>query len=226
MKRSDRLLSIITLLRQSGPHLAEDIAAKLGVTVRTIYRDMDTLRQSGVPVVGERGTGYHITAPVTLPPLNLTMTELEALHIGLMAVAQSGEDDLQDAAQSLADKLDAVLSEDVQTSVQGLALRPYAETGRALRHLPALRQSIRARQKVDITLGDRQFTLRPLSVDYWGRVWTCAGWNETDRSFAEFRVDQIDALRKLPSLFVQEAGKTLDDFKRQRETRNTGRGGS
>jgi len=65
--------------------------------VRTIYRDMDTLVLSGVPVAGERGIGYMMTAPITLPPLNLTLTELEALHLGMAVVGEAADDELKDA---------------------------------------------------------------------------------------------------------------------------------
>ena len=109
MKRTDRLRQLIRILRDGDVHRAVDIAEKTGVTVRTVYRDMETLMASGVPMVGSRGTGYRITAPITLPAMNLSMAELEALHPGLMAVAQSGEADLTEAAQTLADKLDAAL---------------------------------------------------------------------------------------------------------------------
>jgi len=53
------------LLRDGRLHRAQDLADKLEVSVRTIYRDMDTLVLSGVPVAGERGIGYMMTAPIT-----------------------------------------------------------------------------------------------------------------------------------------------------------------
>lgn len=58
MRRSDRLSEIIEIIRDGRLHLARDIAQALGVSVRTIYRDMDTLVASGVPLEGERGVGY------------------------------------------------------------------------------------------------------------------------------------------------------------------------
>ena len=72
MRRSDRLFDIIQILRDGKLHRAQDIAARLEVSTRTIYRDMDTLVGSGVPVEGERGVGYMITEAISLPPLTLT----------------------------------------------------------------------------------------------------------------------------------------------------------
>lgn len=217
MKRTERLRQLIRILRDGGLHRAVDIAEKTGVNVRTVYRDMETLMASGVPMVGTRGTGYRITAPITLPAMNLSMAELEALHLGLMAVAQSGEPDLTEAAQTLANKLDAALPEDVDhTSIDGLAVYPFTGRTEGVVHLPALRQSIRARQKLLVAIKGQDRTVRPLRLDYWGRVWTCTVWCETIRGFDDLPIEEITALRKLPSLFVNEAGKTLADYRTAR----------
>jgi predicted DNA-binding transcriptional regulator YafY len=68
MRRTDRLFDLVTALRDGRLHRAQDLAARLEVSVRTIYRDMETLQASGIPVEGERGVGYMLTAPVTLRP--------------------------------------------------------------------------------------------------------------------------------------------------------------
>ena len=68
MRRTDRLFDIIQILRDGKLHRAQDIADRLEVSVRTIYRDMDTLVASGVPVEGERGVGYMVRDQITLPP--------------------------------------------------------------------------------------------------------------------------------------------------------------
>ena len=212
MKRADRLMNLVMILRRGGLHRADALAAELGVHVRTIYRDMDTLAASGVPVEGARGVGYRITAAVTLPPLNLTMEEVEALTIGLAVVASSTEPVLARAAQSLSSKLDAVLPEETgDAAAKALAIYPFAQAARGFQHLPALRKAVRARQRVQVTLDDRQATLRPLRLDFWGRLWTLVAWNETARRFEDLRLDRITQLRPLPGLFVDEPGKTLGD---------------
>lgn len=215
MPRPDRLKTLVQHLRDGALHRAEDLAAATGVSLRTIYRDMERLAASGVPVSGERGIGYRITAEITLPPLNLSMTELEALHLGLVAVAQSGEADLVEAARALSAKLDAALPEDGDHSdpfAIGTSVFTDAVTG--IQHLPSLRQAIRARQKLLIQSDGIDRTVRPLKLEYWGRVWTVILWCETTRGFDDLRVDRITSLRKLPSLFASEAGKSLQDFRR------------
>lgn len=219
MNRSDRLVSMIQILRDGRLHRAQDIADRLGTSLRTVYRDMDTLMASGVPLEGARGLGYRTTAAVTLPPLNLTRTELEALHLGLAIVGDGADDELKSAARNLSAKIDAVLPEDRSSppSGFGFAIYPFADAARGFRHMPQLRAAIRARQKVrvqvrddDGALNDR--VLRPLQLDYWGRVWTAVAWCETARDFKEFRVDRIETLAVLPQLFIEEEGKRLADY--------------
>lgn len=211
MRRADRLMGLIRHLRGGELHRAADLARAMEVSLRTIYRDMDTLAASGVPIEGERGTGYRVTAAITLPPLNLSMAELEALHVSLAAMSAAQDPDLASAAASLARKLDGVLPE--INAPRTLAIYPFADAARGFQHLPKIRSAIRARQKLLLSTGTRDRTVRPLQLDYWGRLWTCTVWCDTTRKFDDLRIDQITALRVLPSLFVEEEGKRLTDYK-------------
>ena len=217
MTRNDRLLDLVRLLSDGRLHRAEDLARRLHVSQRTIYRDMDTLIASGVPIAGERGLGYAATAEITLPPLNLSLAELEALHLGLAVVGEAGDEERREAARSLSAKVDAVLPEDrsARGAPFGFATRAFAEASRGFRHMPAIRAAIRARQKLRLLLsGDPALrrVVRPLRLDYWGRVWTVAVWDETTGGFALLRVDLIEEVTALPQLFVDEPGRTLADY--------------
>jgi predicted DNA-binding transcriptional regulator YafY len=219
LRRTDRLFELIQILRDGRLHRAADMAERLEVSVRTIYRDMDTLVASGIPVEGERGLGYMMTAPVTLPPLNLTMAELEALHLGMAVVAEAADDDLRKAARSLSAKIDAVLPEDRAAPPQGwgFAVCPFADAAAGFAHMPPIRAAIRSRQKLRLTyraLDDTptRRTVRPLQLEYWGRVWTLTAWCELREAFRVFRVDRIAAIDILPELFVDEPGRTLADY--------------
>ncbi|MGD9295033.1 MAG: HTH domain-containing protein, partial [Roseobacter sp.] len=149
MRRTDRLFDIIQILRDGKLHRAQDIADRLEVSVRTIYRDMDTLVASGVPVEGERGVGYMVREAITLPPLTLTVAELEALNLGMAIVGEAADPDLKAAALSLADKVDAVLPTQVVAEADAwkFAVYPFADAARGFTHMPTLRAAIRARQK-------------------------------------------------------------------------------
>ncbi len=153
MRRTDRLFDIIQILRDGKLHRAQDIADRLEVSVRTIYRDMDTLVASGVPVEGERGVGYMVREAITLPPLTLTVAELEALNLGMAIVGEAADPELRAAALSLADKVDAVLPTQVVAEADAwkFAVYPFADAARGFTHMPTLRAAIRARQKLRLT---------------------------------------------------------------------------
>ena len=219
MRRTDRLFDIIRILRDGRLHRAQDIADRLEVSVRTIYRDMETLQASGIPVEGERGVGYMVREAITLPPLTLTAAEVEALNLGIAIVAEAADPDLKAAAESLGAKIDAVLP--LQTVAEAdawkFAVYPFADAARGLSHMPALRAAIKGRQKlrlayrrIDGALTDR--VIRPLHMEYWGRVWTLTAWCEMRGDFRVFRVDLIEAATPLPELFVDEPGKRMADY--------------
>ena len=218
-RRTDRLFELILLLRDGKLHRGKDLATRLGVSLRTLYRDMDTLIASGIPVEGERGLGYMMTAPITLPPLNLTLTELEALHLGLAVVSKAADEDLQRAAATLSAKVDAVLPEDraAPSSGWGFAVYPFAEAARGFMHMAPLRASIRSRRKVRLTYDaqDGETTervVRPLQMEYWGRVWTLTSWCELRQDFRVFRVDRIRTLDVTFETFDEEPGRRLSDY--------------
>jgi predicted DNA-binding transcriptional regulator YafY len=215
--RRDRLLDLVRLLSDGRLHRAEDLARRLAVSPRTIYRDMDTLIASGVPIAGERGLGYAATAAITLPPLNLSLPELEALHLGLAVVGEAGDEELREAARTLSEKIDAVLPEDrsARGASFGFATHAFAEASRGFRHMPTIRAAIKARQKLRLLVprdAPPRRVVRPLRLDYWGRVWTVTAWDETAGAFALLRVDLIEEVLVLPQLFVDEPGRTLADY--------------
>ncbi|MBL4810794.1 MAG: YafY family transcriptional regulator [Rhodobacteraceae bacterium] len=224
MARSERLIELIQILRDGRLHRAEDLATRLDVSLRTIYRDMDVLSASGVPIAGARGLGYRATAAITLPPLNLSLPELEALHLGLAAVGEAADEELRDAARSLSAKIDASLPEDRRTPPAGFgfAVYPFADTAKGFAHMPAIRAAIRARQKLRLSYRDArggaaERVIRPLQMDYWGRVWVALAWCEASSDFMRFRLDRIETLTVLPQLFVDEPGKGLTDYLAQSE---------
>lgn len=216
----DRLVGLIDIMRDGRVYRADDLAARLAVSVRTIYRDMEKLGSSGVPVAGTRGEGYRITPAITLPPLTLTPEELEALNLGLAVAAQVADPQLQAAAETLAAKFDAALPS--ETIAEGeawkQALHPFGDATRAFTHLPVLRAAVQARQKLQIGVLDadgvaHSRVVRPLRVENWSRFWLLTAWCEGAMDFATFRLDLIESAEALPELFVDEPGKTLADYR-------------
>lgn len=223
MPRRDRIADLIILLRNGRLHRAQDLADRLGVSLRTIYRDMDRLIAAGLPIEGTRGIGYRTTAAVTLPVLNLTMTELAALKHGLTLASADPRSDLAQAARSVLAMIDAGMpavrpgQTDGQDSRLGTLQDPVTDAGRGLPHLPVLRAALKVRQKLRVICRDSggalcERILRPLQLDYWGRIWTLTAWCETRDAFVLIRLDQIETATHLPQLFLDEPGKTLADY--------------
>lgn len=83
MTKSERLLVLLQLLRQcKRPIRAQTLAEELNVSLRTIYRDIDTLRLQGADITGEAGIGYVLQDGYLLPPLMFSIEEIEALILG------------------------------------------------------------------------------------------------------------------------------------------------
>lgn len=205
MARSDRLFDILQLLRGGAVHRADDLARRLGVSPRTLYRDMARLAANGVPVSGTPGAGYRLRDETVLPPLSLDDAELEALNLGIAIVAEADDPGLKAAAARLADKLDAVLP------VEGAHVpppippdtAPFASMARGFAHMAMLRAAIRARQKVELmdVNGDAPWVIHPVALDYLGRVWTLRGWSERHAAQRAVRLDLIAQARALPAFF-------------------------
>lgn len=219
MRRTDRLFELIQILRDGRLHTARDMADRLEVSVRTMWRDMATLIASGLPVEGERGVGYILREPVTLPPLTLTTEELRALSLGLQLVTRGADPSLTRAAESLLGKIAAVLPARLMDGIgEDTWVFPGAEAIAAARHLPALRRAIRLRERVMIGYVDgsgqiSQRRVRPLQLEFWGRVWTLASWCETRGALRSFRVDRIATLEPTGETFPDEPGTTLADWR-------------
>ena len=99
MRQVDRLFQIIQLLRGRRIRTAAFLADQLEVSVRTIYRDIQGLMASGVPIQGEAGMGYIIQQPLDLAPLKLTANEVKALEFSVALALATAEKDIARAAQ-------------------------------------------------------------------------------------------------------------------------------
>lgn len=109
MKRDARLYDLIQIMRDGRLHTAAELAGRLGVSVRTIWRDMATMAQTGLPVTGERGLGYILRAPLVLPPTMMTPEEVDALAEGLRRIAGEDGNPRARAARSLLIKVATLL---------------------------------------------------------------------------------------------------------------------
>ncbi|HIP23183.1 MAG TPA: YafY family transcriptional regulator [Rhodobacteraceae bacterium] len=217
MRRTDRLFEIIQSFRGGKLVRGKALAEKLGVSLRTIYRDIDTLTASGLPIKGERGVGYMLDGPIFLPPLALDKGELEALHLGMELVSQLPDKTLNENAARLLEKVNAGLPRHLAGRAHLQNMSVFLESASpAPERLAQLRQAIAAQHTLDIsyiTLSgtESQRVIRPLQLEYWGKVWTCTAWCEMRESFRSFRLDRIQSCQKA-GVFAPEDGKRYSDY--------------
>jgi len=218
MRRTDRLFELIQLFRSGRLQRGRELADKLEVSLRTIYRDIDTLVASGVAIEGERGVGYILRQPIFLPPLNLTRLELEALHLGISMVQKSADAELSGAGCDLLAKIDAVLPSDRPQSTHSWGLAIYSDSLKeTLQFMPVLRQGINLRHKIHLeyeSLGEERSsrTIQPLQLEFWGNVWTCTAWCEVREDFRVFRVDRIVGCKLTEQKFENETARSLTAY--------------
>ena len=213
MRRTDRLFEIIQSFKGGQLVLGKQLAARFGVSLRTIYRDIDTLVASGIPIRGERGVGYMLDSPIFLPPLALDKGELAALHLGMEMVARIADDALGHSAERLLAKLGAGL--DGAEHLSNLSIYINSSVS-APENLLAVRQAIENRHELEITylsLEDKttKRKIRPLHIEFWGKLWTCTAWCLKREGFRVFRIDRISACVKT-GVFEPEAGKTYAEY--------------
>lgn len=218
MRRADRLFRIIQVLRRGRVVTAQRLAEELEVSVRTVYRDVADLMASGVPIDAEAGVGYLLRG-YDLPPLTFTLDEIEALVLGARVVESWGDPALASAAREVLAKVEMVLPAGREEAIRKTALFAPEWHGRpAMRvDFAALRRAVRERRKVRLAYVDAHgavsFRLvRPLGLSFYGTIWLLVAWCELRVDFRTFRPDRIRELEVTAERFVDEPGRTIEDY--------------
>ena len=219
MSRADRLFRILDQLRRHRFLTAAQLAERLEVSMRTIYRDVLDLNASGIPIHGEAGVGYHLGGGYELPPLMFNTNEIEALVIGMRMVESWGDVELRNSARSVLDKVNLVLSETGRDQLDATLLfsLSFGKGQRASKFLGELRHAVNQRHKLRVSYVDEQGqatqrTLRPLGLYFWGQSWTLAAYCELRQGFRNFRSDRISELEVLDVVFELVSPCTLADY--------------
>ena len=222
MRRADRLFQLVQLIRGRRLSTAAHLAGRLGVSERTIYRDIAELQNQGVPIEGEAGVGYRLGSGFELPPLMFTQEEAKALVASVRLALIGLDTGLARGAEDALGKILSVLPAAARAAAESLAVyAPLIGLDAAnQQRLQQLREAVQARRKVLLFYRDpsdtvSERTIQPLGCFYWGKVWTLGAWCEARRDFRSFRVDRIQEMTVLDVVFRQETGKRLVDFLRK-----------
>lgn len=212
MSRAQRLLDLVQVLRRHRrPVSGRKLATELGVSIRTLYRDIVTLQGQGAPIEGEPGLGYVLKPGFMLPPLMFSEEEIEALMLGSRWVADRADGALSLAARDAMAKIIAVLPTDMASRVDDAALilgpgRKLADTAEL--DLSVIRQAIRAGRKAAIGYGDGQGRVTervvwPLALSFFDHVRVLVAWCELRQDFRHFRADRLTGFAMLEGRYPQ-----------------------
>ncbi|MFD6178226.1 MULTISPECIES: helix-turn-helix transcriptional regulator [unclassified Isoptericola] len=214
MTRTERLHAVLDHLRARAPRpvTAARLAAELGVSTRTIERDLAALRAAGVPVYGVEGRagGYSVLADYSLPPLHLRADEALAVAVALGLLAGSPFDR---AARRARDRVLAGAPEPVRAAVSaGIvpvdtvgaegAVGAPEDRGR-LGRLPA---AVAGRQVLRLRYRGKDREVEPLRLLHGDGRWYLVGWARPGGGVRGFRDDRIES--------VELTGETFRDLHR------------
>ena len=187
--------------------------------MRSLYRDIESLRGQGAHIDGEAGVGYVLRPGMMLPPLMFTPDEMEAILLGSKWVAQRADPRLGDAASNALAKIRAVLPTDLAEAVDGGGLL----VGRApviagTIDLSDLRAALRKERKLRIAYADgagtaSERTVWPVALAFFEQVRMLAAWCELRGDFRHFRIDRVRSLTVLDERLPRRRRTLLTEWK-------------
>ncbi|WP_433338976.1 helix-turn-helix transcriptional regulator [Spirillospora sp. CA-294931] len=204
LETSARLLRLLSLLQTHRDWSGRELAERLGVTTRTVRRDVDRLRELGYPVHAAMGAlgGYRLGAGASLPPLLLDDDEAVAVTVGLQGAASGGVEGIEEASLRALNKVEQVLPSRLRQRVGALGgamvTMPARPGGPSVTAdlLTTLSAAIRAAETLrfeyvrhDGTPSVRE--VEPHRLVSWGRRWYLLGWDTGRDDWRTFRADRI-----------------------------------
>ncbi|TFW31991.1 YafY family transcriptional regulator [Massilia horti] len=204
------------------PVTAAALAERLGVSERTIYRDIQTLAQLGAPVEGEAGVGYLLRAGFFLPPLMFNADELEALVLGARWVRRQGDPALAGAAASALAKIATATPSDLRDHMADTSLWvPIGGTRGAVDpFVQPAREAIRRQHKLRICYRDEQGAAServvwPFALAFFEGRRLLAAWCELREAMRHFRIDRIEQLLALQERYPRRRHELLQEWRQQ-----------
>ena len=222
MSRSARLLDLVQLLRRHRqPVSGQSLATDMGISIRTLYRDIATLQAQGAHIDGEPGVGYILRPGFMLPPLMFSEDEIEALVLGSRWVADRTDHRLGAAARNALAKIAAVLPDDLRQSLDANTLLvgpgPKANVPRV--DLGAIRSAIRTEHVLFIAYTDKNGHISdrfiwPFALGYFEKVLVVIAWCETRQDFRHFRTDRIGRMDVTDIRYPKRRSALMKEWKK------------
>lgn len=221
MSRAERLLDLLQILRlYRRPVSGNTLAQRMGVSIRTLYRDIASLQAQGAEIEGEPGVGYVLKPGFTLPPLMFPAEEVEALVLGMRWVASRTDDALADSARSALSRISSVLPPVLRHELEASALLIGMSWGTPQDAVPAdlLREAIRSEHKLSLAYQDRagavsQRIVWPFALAYFDQSRVLICWCELRRTFRHFRTDRIAGAERLDNRYPWSRQRLMNIWK-------------
>lgn len=203
MDKTERLFAVMDALRRHRrPVTAAALAEEQGVSVRTLYRDVQTLIGLGAPIDGEAGVGYMLKPGFFLPPLMFSAEELEALVLGARWVGAQPDDGLGLAAKNALAKIATASPEDLRDKINDTGLWPMGVWRQDKPPMPILadvRQAMRTEKAISISYEDEggnpsERVIWPVQLAYYEGKQVIVAWCCLRTAFRNFRTDRIVSL--------------------------------
>jgi len=200
MDKTERLFSIMDALRRHRrPVTAQALAEEQGVSVRTLYRDIQTLIGLGAPIEGEAGVGYLLRPGFFLPPLMFSPEEIEALVLGARWVEAQPDHALAQSARAALGKIATASPDDLRDRMGNTGLWPIRTQWIAPPDEPLLalvREAMRTERAIELDYADEsgnnsRRAVWPVALAYYEQKQIVAAWCTLRQGFRNFRVDRI-----------------------------------
>jgi len=221
MNRLTRITAILIQLQSKKVVTAKEIAERFAISLRTVYRDIKTLQDAGVPIGSENGVGYYIVDGYRLPPISLTEEEANSLIISETFIQQQGDKSLAKNFNSLLIKIKATLKNFQQENIELLSERTYSFTkGSRLESnwLSAIQLAIAANTQVKITYTSiykaelTERTIEPQAVYFTNNIWVVIAFCHLRNALREFRLDKITHLNSTVTPFEKQIDFNLQKY--------------
>jgi predicted DNA-binding transcriptional regulator YafY len=223
LSRAERLLNLIGEFRRRRCAVSgDDLAQALGISIRTLYRDIASLRALGAGIEGEPGVGYILRPGFLLPPIMFTVEEVDALILGSSWVADRADKPLADAARKAMARLTAVMPDELADRVEGqsLAVGQSRQLPPEAIDMAAVRRAIHLERKLLIRYCDAagrisERVIWPFLLSYFEGGRLISAWCELRDGIRHFRTDRISSLSDVAARYPR---RRRDLVKLWRET--------
>lgn len=220
--RATRLLRMLDELRQRrGAVRGAQLAERLGVSLRTVYRDIEVLRSQGAEIDGDAGVGYRLRPGFVMPPMMFPTEELEALVLGARWVASHADPALASAANRALLRITGVLPESLRLEVETSGLfAPHWGQREPEPWVPALRIAIREGHAVrmhyrDAEGRDSERVVWPFAMAFLDDLRLIAAWCESRNDFRHFRADRVLSLESTGHRYPETRHQLLRSWEQQ-----------